>query len=97
MGTRYVQLREEERIAIGILLKGGMSIRGISKELYVRDKLFLGWSPERVAGGRPLEHPDLSVSHEAIYLFLYYLVSRISMLENFYLFYPDIIRNAYDE
>ena len=123
MGTRYAQSSEEERIAIGILLKGGMSIRGISKELlrapstisreirrhfptnhnspylcreaheraqirkrecrkrtrlknpeiqsYVREKLSLGWSPEQISGRLPLEHPHLSVSHEAIYQFVY--------------------------
>jgi transposase, IS30 family len=39
---------------------------------YVHDKLALGWSPEQIAGRLRLDHPELSISHEAIYQYLYH-------------------------
>lgn len=39
---------------------------------YVLKKLSCGWSPEQIAGRLPLEHPKLSISHEAVYQFIYY-------------------------
>lgn len=38
---------------------------------YVAQKLKLFWSPEQIAGRIRLDHPDLSISHEAIYQFIY--------------------------
>lgn len=38
---------------------------------YVRRKLMIGWSPEQIAGRLPIDHPELSISHEAIYQSLY--------------------------
>jgi len=38
---------------------------------YVTRKLKQGWSPEQIAGRLPTEHPLLSISHEAIYQYLY--------------------------
>jgi IS30 family transposase len=38
---------------------------------YVRRNLMIGWSPEQIAGRLPIDHPDLSISHEAIYQYLY--------------------------
>lgn len=38
---------------------------------YVETKIALGWSPELVAGRIGLESPGLSVSHEAIYQYIY--------------------------
>lgn len=38
---------------------------------YVRDKLALGWSPELIAGRLSLDHPGQSISHEAIYQYIY--------------------------
>lgn len=38
---------------------------------YIEAKLKLGWSPEQIAGRLPLEHPDLRISHEAIYQYIY--------------------------
>ena len=38
---------------------------------YVKEKLKLYWSPEQIAGRLPLDHPGQSVSHEAIYLYIY--------------------------
>jgi len=39
---------------------------------YVWDKLTLGWSPELIAGRLSLDHPRLSISHEAIYQYVYH-------------------------
>jgi len=39
---------------------------------YVQEKLAIGWSPELIAGRLPLEHPGLSISHEAIYQYIYH-------------------------
>jgi IS30 family transposase len=38
---------------------------------YVRRKLKLGWSPEQIAGRLGIDSPGLSISHEAIYQYLY--------------------------
>jgi IS30 family transposase len=39
---------------------------------YVCAKLTLGWSPEQIAGRIRLDHPDLCISHEAIYQYIYH-------------------------
>ena len=38
---------------------------------YIRKKLKKGWLPEQISGRIPIEHPGLSVSHEAIYQYAY--------------------------
>lgn len=38
---------------------------------YVREKIKLGWSPEQIAGYLKIHHPEMAVSHEAIYQWLY--------------------------
>lgn len=38
---------------------------------YVRRKLKLGWSPEQIVGRLKTERPESSISHEAIYQFVY--------------------------
>lgn len=38
---------------------------------FVTRKLAIGWSPELIAGRLPLEHPGESISHEAIYQYIY--------------------------
>lgn len=40
-------------------------------EEYVITKLRLGWSPEQIAGRLSKDHPGLSISHEAIYQYIY--------------------------
>jgi IS30 family transposase len=39
---------------------------------YVRSKLELGWSPEQIAGRIGIDHSGLSISHEAIYQYIYH-------------------------
>jgi IS30 family transposase len=39
---------------------------------YVRAGLGQGWSPEQIAGRIGLDHPGLSISHEAIYQYIYH-------------------------
>jgi IS30 family transposase len=41
--------------------------------LYVRSKLKEGWSPEQIAGRIGQDHPGLSISHEAVYQYIYSL------------------------
>lgn len=41
-------------------------------ESYVRSMLKDGWSPELIAGRIDLDQPGLSISHEAIYQFIYH-------------------------
>ncbi len=43
---------------------------------YVEEKLHLRWSPEQIAGRLAKDHPRQSVSHEAIYLYIYSRVQR---------------------
>ena len=38
---------------------------------YVEQNIFLGWSPEQIAGRLPMDYPDQTISHEAIYLYVY--------------------------
>lgn len=38
---------------------------------YVKEKLKLYWSPEQIAGRLIIDHPGYSISHEAIYLYIY--------------------------
>ena len=38
---------------------------------YVTKKLKIGWSPEQIAGRLSKDHPGLSISHEAIYQYIY--------------------------
>jgi IS30 family transposase len=38
---------------------------------YVTAKLKLGWSPEQISGRISKDHPNLSISHEAIYQYVY--------------------------
>jgi IS30 family transposase len=40
-------------------------------EKYVISKLKLGWSPEQISGRISNDYPDLSISHEAIYQYIY--------------------------
>jgi IS30 family transposase len=39
---------------------------------YVREKLAIGWSPELIAGRIGIDHPEYSISHEAIYQYIYH-------------------------
>jgi IS30 family transposase len=38
---------------------------------YVEKRIHLGWSPELIAGRLAIEHPERSISHEAIYQWIY--------------------------
>ena len=38
---------------------------------YVEQKLALQWSPEQISGRISIDHPNLSVSHESIYQYIY--------------------------
>lgn len=53
--------------------KSGRRPRLKNKELmaYTIEKLKLGWSPELISGRWSKEHPNISISHEAIYQFIY--------------------------
>jgi transposase, IS30 family len=39
---------------------------------YVHDKIKLGWSPQTISGRIGIDHPDLSISPESIYQWIYY-------------------------
>lgn len=49
---------------------------------FVEAKLQEGWSPEQIAGRLPKEHPGLTISHEAIYQYIYHpkTPSRLEMI-----------------
>ncbi len=46
-------------------------LKDLTVRSFVITKLKLGWSPELIAGSLPLHYPKLSISHEAIYLYIY--------------------------
>ncbi|MHB8482913.1 MAG: IS30 family transposase [Nitrospiria bacterium] len=39
---------------------------------FIETKLKEGWSPEQIAGRLPMAYPNLSISHEAIYQYIYH-------------------------
>ena len=43
---------------------------------YVEEKLKLKWSPEQIAGRLPKDHRGCTISHEAIYQYIYSRVQR---------------------
>lgn len=43
---------------------------------YVVDKIKIGWSPEQISIRLPIDHPNESISYEAIYQFIYSQVYR---------------------
>jgi len=45
-------------------------------ERYVVTKIMKGWSPEQISGHLPIDHPGFSISHEAIYQFIYHPEAR---------------------
>jgi IS30 family transposase len=47
--------------------------------LYVRSKLKEGWSPEQISGRIGLDCPGLSISHEAIYQYVYSFARKRSV------------------
>ena len=42
----------------------------------VRDRLAMGWSPEQIAGRLARTNPDMTISHEAIYRFIYHRTAQ---------------------
>ncbi len=46
-------------------------LKSDSVRQYVEKHIRLGWSPELIAGRLAIEHPRLSISHEAIYQWIY--------------------------
>lgn len=43
---------------------------------YVKEKMKLGWTPEQISLRLPIDHPGNTISHEAIYQFVYAQVRR---------------------
>ena len=58
--------------------KGKRVIRLKCREIleYVKEKLKLGWSPEQISIRLPIDHKGLSISHEAIYQYVYSQIKR---------------------
>src|SRR3990167_8803551 len=50
---------------------GRPRLKNDSLRQYVREKLMIGWSPEIIAGRIQKDHPELSISYEAIYQYIY--------------------------
>lgn len=46
-------------------------LRNVQTVAYVRSKLKEGWSPEQISGRIGMDCPGLSISHEAIYQYIY--------------------------
>jgi IS30 family transposase len=51
---------------------------------YVQDNLAGKWSPELIAGRLELDHPGYSISHEAIYQYIYHpqTLNRLEMINS---------------
>jgi len=59
-------MRRKKRAARRKRLKNDVTRR------YVHEKLKLGWSPEQIAGRIAMDQPMSSISHEAIYQYIYH-------------------------
>lgn len=64
LAQQQAQLRKSE---------GGQRARLKSEEIrtYVESKLTIGWTPEQIANRLRLDRPNASISHEAIYQYIY--------------------------
>jgi len=70
-GSAHNRSRQRRRLASQRELLKKPRIR-----TYVRTKLRLGWSPEQIAGRLSDDRPGLSISHEAIYQYVYHPMIR---------------------
>lgn len=65
--------------AAALLKRGGKKKQRLKNEAirsYVTKKLKLGWSPEQTSIRLPIDHPGESISHEAIYGYIYAQIHR---------------------
>ncbi|MEI8640492.1 IS30 family transposase, partial [Pseudoalteromonas sp. Hal099] len=60
----YYEVRVRERAK-------RVKLKSVEAQRYVADKLKLGWSPEIIAGRIKFDKTLPSVSHEAIYQYIY--------------------------
>jgi IS30 family transposase len=58
--------------------KGKRTVRLKNTDIlsYVKEKLKLGWSPEQISIRLPIDHKGQSISHEAIYQYVYAQIKR---------------------
>lgn len=56
--------------------KKGFRLKNVLVQGYVVKKMKLGWSPEQISIRLPIDHKGESISHEAIYQFVYAQVYR---------------------
>jgi len=56
--------------------KRTVRLKNASIQTYVKEKLKIGWSPEQISIRLPMEHKGLSISHEAIYQYVYAQIKR---------------------
>ncbi len=49
-----------------------LRLKNDSTRKYVQEKLMIGWPPEIIAGRIKKDHPGLSMSHEAVYQYIYH-------------------------
>lgn len=68
----YIPRAAQERAGFKIQRRGQRPrLKQPSIAGYVREKLKLGWSPEQISGRLTIDHPSSSISHEAIYQYIY--------------------------
>lgn len=56
--------------------KRTIRLKNESIQTYVKEKLKLGWSPEQISIRLPIDRKGLSISHEAIYQYVYAQIKR---------------------
>src|SRR3990170_3872934 len=79
MENQYKHLTMTERDKITELLyerktkaSGRQRLKNDLVRNYVQERLMTGWSPEIIAGRIKKDHPGLSISHEAVYQYIYH-------------------------
>jgi len=68
----YLPLKAEKAAKLRKKVAGRRTrLKNAKIRKYVMKQLKIGWSPEQISGRLSIEKPDLSISHEAIYQFVY--------------------------
>lgn len=68
---RYQARNAQEETLLLRVGKRGERLKNETIRTYAREKLEIGWSPEQIHLRLPIDHPEESVSHEAIYQYIY--------------------------
>jgi len=73
---KYQSHIAHEKVLAKRFNKKSIKLKNETVRLYAAEKLKLGWSPEQISIRLPIEHPGQTISHEAIYKYIYGQIHR---------------------